>query len=266
MNTKNGKIKIDDTDAYYVSFGEGSKNLIIVLGVGDGFKTVEGLATQFLATYKEFTKDYKVYIFSRRNKIPNDFTTEDMANDIIEHMNKLNISKADIIGISQGGMIAEYIAINAPKKVNKLVLVVTVARPNKLLVASSYRWIELAKNNDYKGIMIDTAEKLYTGSYLEENRKLYRFLGLFADEPTYERFIKECQSCLNHNAYSKLDQIKCPTLIIGARKDKSLGYEGSVELHEKIKDSELYIYEEYSHGVYEQAPDFNERVLKFLKK
>ena len=167
---KNEKINIADTTADYISFGKGSKNLIIIPGVGDGFKTVKGLAIPFSIMYKMFAKDFKVYVFSRRNVIPKDFSTEDMANDIINHMEKLNIDKADIVGVSQGGMIAQYIAINAPKKVNKLVLAVTLSRPNEILEESINGWIEKAQNNDYKGIMIDTAEKSYTGKYLEKNR------------------------------------------------------------------------------------------------
>ena len=49
-------------------------------------------------------------------------------------------------------------------------------------------------------------------------------------------------------------------------KDKVLGMIGSEEMAEKITNSELYIYEEYSHGVYEQAKDFNKRVIAYLKK
>ena len=47
---------------------------------------------------------------------------------------------------------------------------------------------------------------------------------------------------------------------------KALGYEGSEELNKNIANSELYLYEDYSHGVYEQAKDFDDRVLSFLKK
>ena len=83
---------------------------------------------------------------------------------------------------------------------------------------------------------------------------------------TYERFIIQAQACLKHNAYNDLEKIKCPTLIIGARKDKVLGIIGSEELAEKISNSEIYIYEEYSHGVYEQAKDFNDRFLGYLKR
>ena len=43
-----------------------------------------------------------------------------------------------------------------------------------------------------------------------------------------------------------------------------VGPEGSADLHEQIEGSQLYMYEGYSHGVYEQAKDFNSRVLRFL--
>ena len=265
-NAKNGKITIDNTDAYYISFGKGNKNLIIIPGVGDGLKLVKGLAIPFSMMYKIFCKDYRVYVFSRRNDLPKGFSTEDMANDIIKHMDDLKIDSADIVGVSQGGMIAQYIAINAPMRVNKLVLAVTVARANDVLVDSINTWIHMAKNKDYKGIMIDTAERSYTGKYLEKQRKVYRFLGLFGKKATYDRFISEAQSCLNHDTSKKIKKIKCPTLVIGARQDKALGIVGSEELAKDISNSELYVYDEYSHGVYEQVKDFNQRILEYLKK
>lgn len=265
-NAKNEEIEIDNTTANYICFGRGNRNLIIIPGVGDGFKTVKGLAIPFSIMYKLFAKDFKVYVFSRRNIINDGFTTEDMANDIINHMEKLSINKADIVGVSQGGMIAQYIAINAPEKVNKLVLTVTTSRKNDILEETINDWIEKAKNKDYRGIMIDNAEKSYTGSYLEKNRKVYKLLGLLGKNVTYERFIIQAKSCLEHNAYDKLNNIKCPTLIIGAKQDKVLGIVGSEELVDKIENSELYIYEEYSHGVYEQAKDFNNRIFEYLKK
>lgn len=266
FNAKNETITIENTIVNYISFGKGKRNLIIIPGVGDGFKTVKGLAIPFSFMYKLFAKDFKVYVFSRRNSIKEGFSTEDMANDIINHMEKLNINKADIVGVSQGGMIAQYIAINASEKVNKLVLTVTTPRPNKILEEVVASWIEKAKNKDYKGIMVDSAEKSYTGKYLEKNRKLYKMLGLFGKNATFERFIIQANSCLKHNAYDLLYKIKCPTLIIGAKQDKVLGMIGSQELASKIVNSALFIYEDYSHGVYEQAKDFNNRVLNFLKE
>ena len=72
-------------------------------------------------------------------------------------------------------------------------------------------------------------------------------------------------SCLEHDAYDELNKIKCPTLIIGAGKDRIVGVEASRELHKGIKNSELYIYKKYSHGVYEEEKDFFKRILKYLE-
>ena len=265
-HAKNGQIAIDGTSVSYITFGKGDKNLIMIPGVGEGLKTIKGYAIPFSILYKKYANDYKVYLFSRRDKLPEGFTTEDMANDIIRHMETLNIDKADIMGVSQGGMIAQYVAINAPDKVNKLVLVVTVPRPNKILEDSVNNWLEMSKNKEFKRIMVDTAEKSYVGKYLDRSRKIYGLLGIYGKKATFDRFNVEANACLSHNSYNKLNQIKCPTFIIGAKQDKALGIEGSKELNEGITNSELYVYEEYSHGVYEQAKDFNDRVLSFLKK
>ena len=40
-NVKNGSVKIGDTDMYYVSFGKGERNLVILPGLSDGLATVK---------------------------------------------------------------------------------------------------------------------------------------------------------------------------------------------------------------------------------
>ena len=39
-----------------------------------------------------------------------------------------------------------------------------------------------------------------------------------------------------------------------------------LKIADRISNSELYLYEDYGHAVYEEAKDFNERVLKYLKR
>jgi pimeloyl-ACP methyl ester carboxylesterase len=123
----------------------------------------------------------------------------------------------------------------------------------------------MADEGDYKGIMLDTAERSYTGAYLERGRKINDLIALIKPKD-YTRFRILCESCLKHDAYDDLDKITCPTFIIGANGDKVLGGEASKEMAAKIPGAELYMYPDYSHGVYEQAKDFNSRVLEYLKR
>lgn len=265
-DAKNGKIDIENTQIDYISFGKGNKTLIMIPGLGEGLTSFKGLATPLSIMYKMFAKEYKVYIFSRRKAIPEGFSTKDMADDLAVAMESLGIENAHIIGVSQGGMIAQHLAINYPEKINKLVLVVTVARKNKIMENCINKWIELAINKEFEAIMIDTAEKSYVGKYLEKSKKVSEAMGPLGKNATYDRFIAQAKACETHNTYDELHKIEAQTLIIGAGQDKVLGIEGSLELAEKIKLSELYIYDEYSHGAYEQAKDFNKRVFEYLKK
>ena len=123
-NMTNGTIEFSDTDMYYVSFGSGKRNLIVLPGLSDGLATVKGKAWLLHFPYRRYLKDYKVYIFSRKNKMPENYTIRQMADDQVLAMKKLGLNKANILGVSQGGMIAQYIAINHPETVDKLILAV----------------------------------------------------------------------------------------------------------------------------------------------
>lgn len=66
---KNSCVIIGDDDMNYISFGMGKDILIILPGLGDGLTTVKGMAIPMAIAYRKFAKDYKVYVFSRRNNL-----------------------------------------------------------------------------------------------------------------------------------------------------------------------------------------------------
>lgn len=263
-NAKNGTIRIDNTEMEYIAFGYGKKNVILIPGLGDGLRTVKGMALPFAYMYREYAKEYRVYVFSRKKVLEEGYTTRDMAKDMKAAMEKVGIEKADIIGVSQGGMIAQYIAIDYPEIVKKLVLAVTVPKSNETIENVVGTWIEWAKQDRYKDIQIDTAEKMYTEEYLSKNRWMYPVLGSVGKPKDFSRFLIMAKACLTHNAYEELDKIQIPCLVIGAKQDKVVGSEASREIVAKIPGSQLYMYQEYGHGVFDEVKDFNKRIREFI--
>lgn len=197
----------------YISFGNGSKSLVIIPGLGDALKTVKGTAVTFALMYKLFAKDYKVYVFSRKNKLKQDCSTRDMANDLASVMNQLNITKAFVMGVSQGGMIAQYLAIDYPELVEKLVLAVTLCQPNETSKSVIFNWLSLAKEKDFKQIFIDTAEKTYTERKLKTYRPLYPILSKLTKPKNLDRFIIQATACLTHNALDEISKFNVPHLL-----------------------------------------------------
>lgn len=263
---KGGCISIDDTDMDYISFGKGNNILIMLPGLGDGLTTVKRMAIAMAMAYRKYAKDYKVYVFSRKNQLHEGYSTRDMAKDQAKAMKLLGINKAKILGISQGGMIAQYLAIDYPDLVEKLILAVTLSKQNKNMQEVVRNWIALAEQENYKQLMIDTAEKSYSENYLKKYRLFYPLLGKVGKPKDFSRFLIQAASCVQHDAYTELDNIVCPTLVIGGANDKIVGVTSSAELADKIKDSELFIYKDFGHAAYEEAKDFNNRVLYYLSK
>lgn len=261
---KNLTIQIDDTTADYITFGRGEKPLVIIPGLGDGLKTVKGTAVSFAFMYKIFAKDFKVYVFSRRNNLKSGFSIENMAEDTAYIMEKLNIENACVLGVSQGGMIAMCLAEKFPNSVQRLVLAVTAARPNEISKKVLSDWIASANKNDFDSIFIDTAEKSYTEKRLKVYRSFYPLLCKISRPKSLDKFIIQAAACLNYNAYEKLKNITCPTLVIGGEEDKIVGGAASAEIAGQIKGSQLKMYKDLGHGLYEQAKDFNSTVLGFF--
>lgn len=263
-HARNGSVRVGNSEMDYLSFGNGNKNLIMLPGLGDGLSTVKGMAPIFSVLYRAYAKEYTVYVFSRKNHLPEGCSTREMAKDQAAAMAALGIPKADILGISQGGMIAQYLAIDYPDFVGKLVLAVTCSKPNGILKQVVGAWMEMAAQGNYRGLMIDTAEKSYSESYLKKYRRLYPFLGKTGKPKNPERFLIQAASCIGHNAYAELDKIVCPALVIGGDCDKIVGTLAAPAIADRISGSELFIYHGLGHAAYEEAADFKSRVLDFL--
>ena len=150
-----------------------------------------------------------------------------------------------------------------PEKVEKLILTVTLSRPNETVLDVIGRWTDMAEHGDYKGIMLDTAERSYSEKRLKTARREYRLLGNFGKPKSFDRFLTQAESCITHDAYDELSRIACPTLVIGGTEDKIVTGEASKEIAGQIPGSSLCLYEGLGHGLYEEAPDFLQRVADF---
>ena len=249
----------------YVTFGKGKDPLVIIPGLGDGLQTVKGKAQLFSLSYRLLAKRYKIYVFSRINELRQGYTTRDMAADLAEAMETLNLDTAYVMGISQGGMIAQWLAVDFPGRVQRLILAVTTAEPSQLARERIEHWQKLSQSGNFKHLMQDIAQHSYTQKSYQKWRLLYNVMGIFGRIKDKQRIDIQSVSCLKHDSLDFLEKINCPTLIIGAEKDDVLGVDGSLGLHQHIKGSQLIILPGCGHALYEQNKDFQKRVLVFLE-
>ena len=264
FHAENAVVKLQNGEMDYIRFGTGKRILIMIPGLGDGLRTVKGTAAPMAMMYRCFAKDFTVYAFSRKRDLPKGYTTRDMARDQAEAMEVLGIEKADIFGVSMGGMIAQYLAIDFPEKVNKLILTVTSARPNPILLESIGEWIDCANRGDHGAFMDSNLRRIYSDDYYRKNKAMAPLIGKLTKPASYDRFFIQAEACLSHDAYESLHKIKAPTLVVGGEQDKSLGGDASREIASAIANAQLLMYEQWGHGLYEEEPTFNQTIMEYL--
>lgn len=260
-NAKEDTLKLDNVQMDYLTFGNGTKPLIMIQGLNTN--GIKGAAVSLAYMYRIFAKEYKVYLFDRRAEVYDGITVREIAGDIAKAMDALGISKADVFGVSQEGMIAQYLAIDRPDLVNKLVLAVTLSKNNEIVKEVLANWIDLTKRGEFKQLVLDMAVKMYSDAYVKRYKPFMPLLTLMQKPKDVERFLILAKACLTCSTYEELDKITCPVLVLGGRLDKVVTGEASEEIASKL-GCEIYMYEDLGHAAYEEAIDFNERVYRFL--
>lgn len=264
LNAQNGTVPVNGTPMEYVVFGRGKMPLVILPGLGDGLKTVRGQARALAVYYRRLAQKFKVYIFSRKAALETGYTTKAMADDQMLALDTLGIDKFYLMGVSQGGMIAQHIAIRYPEAVEKLIIAVSAPGLNEAARGVLKSWIEYAERGDYKALMTDTFEKIYSPKALKRYRPLYPLVTRMGKPKDFERFCIQANACLTHNTHGALAGIQCPTLIIGGADDRVVGIGASREMADTIGQSRLVVYEGLGHAAYEESKDFIPRVSGFL--
>ena len=260
-NAKQRNLRLRDTEFDYITFGSGTKPLVMIQGLNT--RGIRGAAVSLAYMYRIFARDFRVYLFDRRVDVKEGITVRDMAADIAMAMDALKIKNAAVLGVSQGGMIAQYLAIDRPDLISRLALAVTLCRNNDTVKAVIRNWVQLTESGDIRGLVADMAEKMYSESYLKRYRPLLPLLTLVQKPKDARRFVILAKACLTCDTYDLLDKITCPVLVIGGAKDQIVTGGACVELADKL-GCQLRLYKDLGHAAYEEAADFNQAVYDFF--
>ena len=103
-----------------VSFGSGKRPLVMLPGLS--LQRVKDAAPGLAYMYRAFAKTHTVYVIDKKDTVPDGCTIRDIAGDTACVMERLEIKGADVFGVSQGGMAAQYLAIYYPELVRRLAL------------------------------------------------------------------------------------------------------------------------------------------------
>lgn len=256
--------RADDIIMRYVTFGEGSKDMVILPGLS--LQSVLQSADGVAEAYSVFAKDYRVLLFDRRENMPKTYSVEEMAEDTAKIMESLDLRDVYMFGVSQGGMMAQQIAVSHPQLIGKMVLASTVSKFEEVNENGIWnKWLDLAKQGKIHELNQAFCEDLYGHELLIQLKDLVLAMEKSTTKEDLDRFVTLAEGTRNFSVYDKLDKITCPVLILGSKNDTVLHVDNMIDTADKL-GCEIYLYEGYSHAVYDLAPDFKERIIGFFAK
>ena len=264
--------KVNGVNIYYEVHGKGEP-LVLIMGLG-------GPGSGWFFQIRAFSKHYKVIVLDNRgvgksSKPKEPYTVRTMADDIISLMDHLDIDKAHIMGTSLGGMIAQELVISYPQRVDKLVLVCTLAETGNindsvvqqmgLKSEASEEYFDALDSMDLKQVMsavmsLAFNRRLFKLFMVPVFRLALRFLGV-------EGIQGQLRATNSHSTVDRLNQIKASTLVIAGTGDRIIPFSASEILAERIPNARLVKFEGGSHAFFvEMSGRFNKAVLDFLKE
>lgn len=264
MDIIRGTVRLRDNGMDYFSFGTGKKPFVMLPGLT--VKSIVMSAEGVAAAYRMFADEFTVTVFDRTKYITENITLEQLAEDTAEAMELLGIKNACVFGTSQGGMIAQCIALAHPDLVGKMILASSCSRLNPVSAAVMNDWVSLAQKGDVAEFCDRFIGILYGEEFAEKFAEFIKIAHRDISAEDFRRFIFLAKSCESFDVYDRLNEISCPVLVTGAVNDKVLTAQASVEIAEKI-GCECYMYgSEYGHCVFDEAPDYKQRIMDFFIK
>ena len=258
-------IRTESFSMNYCRFGQGEEALVIIPGIS--VQSVLGFAEAIAESYQALADDFTIYVLDRRNELPEPYSVLEMARDTAMAIQALGLGPVCLFGASQGGMIAMKIASDHPELVRRLVLGSTSAQVTEARYDQVFEgWADMARAGDAAALYLAFGEAIYPTPLFEQSRQLLLDASKSVTAEELRRFAIQTEGTRGFDIRADLEEITCPALVMGSRDDQILDAEASIQIAERIRDCELYMYDGYGHAVYDLAPDYRKRMKRFLVK
>ncbi|MEP6902406.1 MAG: alpha/beta hydrolase [Actinomycetota bacterium] len=256
---------------FYETYGAGAP-IILIPGFASG-------AWNWFRQTQELSKDFQVITFDPRgigkSKIENpidliNLSMKIFVEDVLQILDDLKIEKANVLGASFGGFVAQEFALEFPGRLDKLILACTSAggsghvKPDIEILRSFTPDPSLTIGERIRKFIRPAFTEKFNAEQSGEVEEVCRLRE--SNEVADAVYFAQLQTAFTFNAENNLGKIENETLVISGDKDKIVPMQNSINLAAKLPNAALKIIKNGSHLFFiENADEFNRIVKDFLK-
>jgi 3-oxoadipate enol-lactonase len=196
---------------------------------------------------------------------PGPYDLDDLGRDVVELLDRLGIERAHIGGLSLGGMVAMWLAIQAPERVDRLALLCTSAN-----LGPPSRWTERAaavRAGEIEQVAEAALGRWFTPAFAaREPEQIERFHGMITSSDP-EGYAGCCEAIGAMDLLPDLHRVESPTLVIAGADDPSTPPEHAAAIASRIADARVEVVADAAHlASWEQADVVNALLVDHLTR
>jgi 3-oxoadipate enol-lactonase len=194
---------------------------------------------------------------------PGPYTVERLALDALALLDALDIQRANLCGLSLGGLTALWLAIHRPERVGRAVFANTAAR-----IGSFETWsarIEAVQAGGMAGIRDAVLARFLSAGFREREREVTATVGAMLLATPPEGYIGCCAALRDADLRNMISTIEARSLVIGGELDEATPPAQAEDLHGGIVPSELMVIPGVAHLSNLESPElFSRRLLELI--
>jgi 3-oxoadipate enol-lactonase len=155
----------------------------------------------------------------RSSVTPGPYSIEQLGSDVLTLLDALNIHRANFCGLSMGGMIGMWLGLNAPSRIERLVLSNTGTK-----IGSEKGWnsrIEMVRSDGMKAVAAGVIERWFTPEFRARSPQIWESALHMLEASPPEGYAANCAAVRDYDAREKISEIGAPTMVISGAKDSA---------------------------------------------
>jgi 3-oxoadipate enol-lactonase len=190
------------------------------------------------------------------------FKIDRLGRDVVKLMAHLGLESVHFCGLSVGGIVGQWLALNAGERLNKIALCNTGAKIGT--VESWNARIQAVETGGMSSISQTILERWFMPSFHEREPAMVDRFRKMIEATSSDAYVATCAALRDADLRSDVLRIRTKTLVVTGTHDTSIPPESGRYLHEQIHGS-TYVELDAAHLSNAEVPQrFSEEVLNFL--
>ncbi|MBU3611035.1 3-oxoadipate enol-lactonase [Polynucleobacter wuianus] len=254
---------INGIDVFYLTEGDPHKPaLIFSNSLGTDHSMWDGQMEKLRRDFYIIRYDTRGHGLTSAPKGP--YTIAQLASDVLGLLDHLSIDKASYCGISMGGLIGQWLAINSPERIEALVIANTAPK-----IGNEQAWNDraaLVRKDGLSGIAESAPSRWFTPEFYGSSPSSVNELLVTLKNMSPEGYASCCEALACEDLSGSISKIRIPTLIIAGGKDPVTTLGDANEMKSQITHSEFVELPASHISNIEAELEFNNSLGNFLKK